>query len=154
MQRCRSDMRKFFRAAAHRPGTSIITLLLAGILVSSIIPGNIYRGWFALAALIFSALFVREYSRRNWRSTFAGRSTMISMVVTVVYTANAVMILWWPFAHWEQYGYPYWEDITEVVYLLLALAALYKLLALWQAGDIMAHDAKRRDSEREPSPPE
>lgn len=118
------------------PGWTVIVLFLLGLMASTFIPGNIYRGWFALAAFILSLVFVVKYSRRNWRATFAGRASMLSMAITVIYTLNVVLILWWPksgsFAH--PYGYPHWEDTTEIIYLLLALAALYKLMALMQAG--------------------
>lgn len=114
------------------PGRVVLVLFVIGVALSTFIPGNIYRGWFALAAFILSLAFVVEYSRRNWRTTFAGRASMLSMGITVIYTLNVVLILWWPFQ--ETYGYPYWEDITEIIYLLLALAALYKLMVLMHAG--------------------
>lgn len=127
------------KASPPRPSTpewTVLVLFLLGLMVSTFIPGNIYRGWFALAAFLLSLAFVLEYSRRNWRSTFAGRASMLSMSITVIFTLNVVLILWWPktgtFAH--PYGYPYWEDITEIIYLLLALAALYKLMVLMRAG--------------------
>lgn len=148
MRRCRGAMRKASRAAARRPGSVVGVLLLMGVIASLAIPGNIYRGWFALAAFIFSVAFVAEYARRNWRSTFAGRATMISVIVTCVYTANAVLFLWWPYPSDGEYGYPHWEDVTGAVLLFLALSALYKLLALWRAGDVDEDDAKpERDPE-------
>ena len=118
------------------PGWVVLALFVVGVVMSTFVPGNIYRGWFALAAFILSLSFVLEYSRRNWRATFAGRASMLSMSITVIYTLNVVLILWWPksgsLSH--PYGYPYWEDTTEIIYLLLALAALYKLMVLMQAG--------------------
>lgn len=134
MRRCRNVARDAAAYAARNPDKVIFAFLIIGTVISVVIPGNIYRGWFALAAFVFSVLFVLEYRRRNWRSTFAGRSSMISMLVTIIYTGNVVLILWWPFPHAEKYGYPYWEDATEIIYLLLALAALYKLVALHRAG--------------------
>lgn len=118
------------------PGLVVLVLFVIGVAMSTFIPGNLYRGWFALAAFILSLVFVIEYSRRNWRATFAGRASMLSMGITVIYTLNVVLILWWPksgsFAH--PYGYPHWEDATEIIYLLIALGALYKLMVLMQAG--------------------
>ena len=123
------------RKASHLlsvPGCVVLVLFVIGVVLSTSVPGSIYRGWFALAAFILSLAFVIEYSRRNWRATFAGRASMLFMGITVIYTLNVVLILWWPFH--EAYGYPHWEDITEIIYLLLALAALYKLMVLIQAG--------------------
>lgn len=118
------------------PGRVILVLFVIGVVLSTSVPGNIYRGWFALAAFILSLVFVIEYSRRNWRATFAGRASMLSMGITVIYTLNVVLILWWPksgsFAH--PYGYPHWEEATEIIYLLIALGALYKLMVLIHAG--------------------
>lgn len=114
------------------PEWTVLVLFLLGLAVSTFIPGNIYRGWFALVAFLFSLTFVLVYSRRNWRSTFAGRASMLSMTATVIYTANVVLVLWWPYS--DDYGYPHWEDATEVIYLMIALAALYKLMVLMQAG--------------------
>lgn len=129
-------MSKKYHGPLLTPGRTVIALFLLGLTASIFVPGNLYRGWFALAAFILSLAFVIEYSRRNWRATFAGRASMLSMAVTVIYTLNVVLILWWPksgtFA--QPYGYPYWEDVTEVIYLLLALAALHKLMVLMQAG--------------------
>lgn len=129
-------MRKDNQLHPSTPEWTVLVLFLLGVAVSTFIPGNIYRGWFALAAFTLSLVFVIWYSRRNWRSTFAGRASMLSMSITVIFTLNVVLILWWPktgtFAH--PYGYPYWEDITEIIYLLLALAALYKLMVLMRAG--------------------
>lgn len=127
------------RNAARKPriwtDTRLIAPILAiGIVISVLVPGNIYRGWFAAAALVFSFTFVLVYSRRNWRATFAGRASMLSMSTTVIYTSNAVAILWWPFTPGT--GYPHWEDVTEVVYLLLAVAALYKLMVLLRASTL------------------
>ena len=124
------------------PGRVILVLFVIGVVLSTFIPGNIYRGWFALAAFILSLAFVIEYSRRNWRATFAGRASMLFMGITVIYTLNVVLILWWPFH--EAYGYPHWEDITEIIYLLLALAALYKLMVLVHAG-------RKTGAERDPT---
>lgn len=125
-------MRKDPRHLLSVPGSVVLVLFVVGVIVSFAVPGNIYRGWFALTAFFLSLTFVLVYSRRSWRSTFAGRASMISMAVTVVYTGNAVLVLWWPFQ--GGYGYPRWEDVAEVVYLLIALAALYKLMVLVQAG--------------------
>lgn len=129
-------MRKVQHPRPSAPEWTVLILFVAGVALSTFIPGNIYRGWFGLAAFILSLAFVIGYSRRNWRSTFAGRASMLSMSITVIFTLNVVLILWWPktgtFAH--PYGYPHWEDITEIIYLLLALAALYKLMVLIQAG--------------------
>ena len=137
-------MRKANRLHPSVPEWTILALFLLGLALSTFIPGNIYRGWFALAAFISSLVFVIEYSRRNWSATFAGRASMLSMSTTVIFTLNAVLILWWPksgaFAHPD--GYPYWEDATEIVYLLIALAALYKLMVLMQAG-------RKTDAERD-----
>lgn len=91
----------------------------------------IYRGWFALGAFLLSLVFVAVYSRRNWKSTFGGRASMLSMATTVVYTGNACMILWWPYS--GEYGYPNWEVVTELVYLLIMVQVIYKLLALLRA---------------------
>lgn len=52
---------------------------------------------------------------------------MLSMSVTLLYTTNATLVLWWP--HYD-YGYPHWESVTEFVYLCILLAVLYKLRAL------------------------
>lgn len=127
-------------------GRIILVLFAVGVIVSFVVPGNLYRGWFALAAFLFSLTFVLVYSRRNWRSTFAGRASMLSMGATVVYTANVVLILWWPFH--EAYGYPYWEDATEIIYLTIALAALYKLLVLLRPTP--RHPGERPDPTTEP----
>lgn len=113
------------------------TLILTGVVLSMALPGNAYRPWFALAAFGFSLTFVIVYSRRPWRTTYAGRATMLSMSVTVVYTANVTLILWWP---GHEYGYPYWEDITELIYLGLAVAAAYKLRALTRPEPPGHHD--------------
>lgn len=128
--------KKFRRPPPHVDEWIVGALFAIGVLAATVIPGNIYRGWFALAALILSLAFVLVYSRRNWRSTFGGKASMLSMVITVIYTANVVAILWYPFQNEQgtQYGYPYWEDATEVIYLLLALAALYKFMTLMRAG--------------------
>lgn len=128
------------------PGRLVLVLFVIGVVVSTLVPGNLYRGWFALAAFILSLTFVVEYSRRNWRATFAGRASMLSMSITVIYTLNVVLILWWPKSGSfpGAYGYPYWEDATEIIYLLLALAALYKLMVLMQVG-------RRTGAERDPT---
>lgn len=69
-----------------------------------------------------SLAFVLIYRRRTWRSTYAGRATMIAMCVTTVYTGHATAILVW------RYGG--WETAQALVYLFVAYAVLYKLRAL------------------------
>lgn len=126
------------RPGEHRWDRAVFAFIIgAGVVVSVVLPGNAYRPWFALTAFILALTFVLVYSRRPWRSTYAGRAAMLSMSVTVVYTANVVAILWWPS---DGYGYPWWEDITEVVYLGLAVAAAYKLWALVRPEPAGHHD--------------
>lgn len=105
-------------------------VVVVGLVLAFVTPGAIYRGWFALAAFLASATFVIVYSRRAWRTTYAGRATMLAMCVTTAYSGNAALILWWPAS---EYGYPGWENVVEVIYLGLAIAALYKLRALTRA---------------------
>lgn len=107
----------------------LFAILLVVVLATD---GTGARPYFAGAACILSGTFVVLYWRRSWRTTYAGRAAMLSMVVTTMYTANATLILWWP--HYD-YGFPNWEDTTEFIYMCVAMAALYKLRALTRRTD-------------------
>ena len=52
---------------------------------------------------------------------------MVSMSVTMLFTGHASLMLWWPSI---TLGYPHWETVMEIIYLLIAAAALYKIRAL------------------------
>lgn len=125
-----SALRSFF--SCHNKGHCIdraafLSLLLIGGIAVALSEGRGLRPHLALAGAIVSLIFVLVYSTRPWRKTYAGRAAMLSMCVTVFYTGNAALILWWPR---YDYGYPHWENVTELVYLCILLAALYKLRAL------------------------
>lgn len=102
-------------------------LFAVGLIVVVATEGTGARAYFALTAFILALSFVLLYSRRAWRTTYAGRAAMLSMIVTTMYTANATLILWWP--HYD-HGFPFWEQTTEFIYFAVAMAALYKLRAL------------------------
>lgn len=121
-------MHKLFAPSRSWDRAAFIILIVLGAAVSILTPGDIYRGWFALAAAITSWVFVAVYSQYSWRKTYAGRATMLAMVVTSIYTTNATLVLWYP--NGGERGYPGWTDITELIYLALAVSALYKLRAL------------------------
>lgn len=85
------------------------------------------RPYFALSACLLCAVFMGVYAFQPWRSTYAGRAAMVVASATFVWSLNATLILWWP---GREYGYPGWENGTELVYLYAALAIGYKLSAL------------------------
>lgn len=113
-------------------------LAVVGILIAILTPEGAGRPYFAALSCICGLVFILVYRQYDWRTTYAGRATMLAMCVYTLYTANATVIHWWPNG---EFGYPYWENITEVVYVTLAVAALYKLRAL-----------TRRDSSRRRDP--
>ena len=88
------------------------------------------RPHFALLACVLCAVFMGVYAFQPWRSTYAGRAAMLFTSATFVWALNATLILWWP---GSEYGYPGWETGTELVYVYVALAILYKLFALLDA---------------------
>lgn len=121
-----------FHFYRYLDGRTAFVIFLLGAAFVLLVPRTlIYRGWFALGAFLLSLLFVLVYSRRNWRSTFGGRASMLSMLTTVAYTANVCMYLWFP--HDGGLGYPGWEQVTELVYLLIMVTVVYKLFALFRA---------------------
>ena len=103
------------------------TILILGVVAIFLTPLGEARKWFILPAAILSVSFVLVYSRRPWRSTYAGRAVMISTSVTAIYSTQAAIILWYP-SH--VYGYPGWQNVQEFIYLLIALAMGYKLRAV------------------------
>ena len=107
----------------HRWDRAASVLFLAAGAVAILAGGGIeYRGWFSGLAFAVSLVFVLTYRRYSWRTTYAGRATMIAMCVTVIYTAHATLTLAWRYEGWE---------ITQAfIYLLVAYAAGYKLRAL------------------------
>lgn len=134
-------VRDFFigpnRDEYHRDRLAFWALLLAGAAVVLYSDGEGARPWLALMSAIVSLVFVIVYSFRPWRKTYAGRAAMLSMCVTLLYTSNASLILWWPR---YEYGYPYWADITEFVYLAILIAVLYKLRALTRSSVTRRHE--------------
>lgn len=101
-------------------------LLVVGITVSVTGDTEVARPYFALLAFALSVTFMGVYAFRPWRSTYAGRAAMLLTSAVALFTLNATAILWWP----GGYGYPGFEQGTELVYVYLAYAILYKLLAL------------------------
>lgn len=117
----------------HRWDRAIFwSLFVVGFATVLLTDGAGIRAYFAGVAFILALTFVLVYSRRAWRTTYAGRAAMLSMIVTTLYTANATVILWWP-----QYdsGFPFWEQTTEFIYFAVAMAVLYKLRALTRKPD-------------------
>lgn len=106
---------------------------LVGVVLVFTNHGSIYRGWFAGGAFLVSLTFVLVYRRRCWRSTYAGRSTMLSMSVTTLYTGHTSLVLWWPYNGWEK-GH-------ALTYLAILIAVLYKLMALTRQSDPAADAA-------------
>lgn len=104
-----------------------VTLLALGAAFILMGSGDQYRVGFSGLAFLVSLMFVAVYSRYDWRTTYAGRATMIAMSVTVIYTSHATLILIWP--------YPHWETTQALIYLLVAYAAVYKLRALTRRTD-------------------
>lgn len=90
-------------------------------------PG-VTRPWFAAVAACACWCFVAVYARRPWRDTYAGRAAMLMTLMVALVTTNASAILWW-----SGDGYPLWQSVTELLYLGIALASLYKLRALARA---------------------
>ena len=99
---------------------------IVGMSVSLLGDTEVVRPYFAVLACVLSFTFMVVYAFRPWRSSFAGRAAMLFTSAVFLFTLNAVAILWWPGGE----GYPGHKDVTELVYVYLALAALYKLLAL------------------------
>lgn len=99
----------------------------AGTALSVLTPTGELRPFLSLFAFLCALVFVARYSTRPWRSTPAGVAVMVSMTVTMIYTGHASLMLWWPSA---MYGYPHWQTVMEIVYLLIAAAAMYKIRAL------------------------
>ena len=104
-----------------------IALFVCGGILSLLTPSGELRPWFALIAFLCAGTFVVRYSRRPWRNTPAGVAVMVSMSVTTIYTGHATLMFWHPNVI---YGYPHWETVMEFIYLLIAIAALYKTKAL------------------------
>lgn len=104
-------------------------LALAGVGLSAVAETGEVRPYFALLACVLSLAFMVVYAFRPWRAIFAGRAAMVFTSAVFLFSLNATAILWWPGGE----GYPGYEDGTELVYVYLALAAFYKLLALIEA---------------------
>lgn len=101
-------------------------LLVVGVTVSLTGDTDTARPYFALLACALSLTFMVVYAFRPWRSTYAGRAAMLLTSAVFLFTLNATAILWWPGGA----GYPNYDQGTELVYVYLAYAILYKLLAL------------------------
>lgn len=108
-------------------GVVFWTILILGVVAIFLTPSGEARQWFILPAALLSLVFVLVYSRRPWRTTYAGRAVMISTAVTTIYSTQAAIILWYP-SH--VYGYQGWQNVQEFIYLLIALAMGYKLRAV------------------------
>lgn len=120
-------MKRFFNNSNTFDAVFFIALLACGGMLSLLTPSGELRPWFALIAFLCAGTFVVRYIRRPWRNTPAGVAVMISMCVTTVYTGHATLMFWYPDII---YGYPHWETVMEFIYLLIAIAALYKTKAL------------------------
>lgn len=115
----------------RQDATALLILLMVGITISLLTPDGEFRQWFALVAFLSAFTFVTRYSTRPWSSTPAGIAVMLSMSVTTIYTGHATLMFFYPSVI---YGYPEWETVMEIIYLLIALAALYKTRALTRDG--------------------
>lgn len=105
---------------------------LCGAVLVFTTEGGVYRGWFAGAAFLISLAFVIVYSRRPWRTTYAGRATMLSMATTTLYTGHTTLVLWWQ--------YPGWEKGQALTYLAILIAVWVKWRALTRASHDREHD--------------
>lgn len=120
-------MSRSTRLTARGDAVLFIALFLCGVVFSILTPSGELRPWFALIAFLCAVTFVVRYAFRRWSSTPAGIAVMVSMAVTTVYTGHATLMFWYPDVI---YGYPHWETVMEIIYLLIAIAALYKTKAL------------------------
>src|SRR5690606_8455821 len=120
-------MKRFFNNSNTFDAVFFIALFVCGGILSLLTPSGELRPWFALIAFLCAGTFVVRYIRRPWRNTPAGVAVMISMSVTTLYTGHATLMFWYPDVI---YGYPNWETVMEFIYLLIAIAALYKTKAL------------------------
>lgn len=98
-----------------------------GTIVAILTPTGELRPFLAVFAFLCAVVFIARYSTRPWRSTPAGVAVMVSMTVTMIFTGHASLMLWWSSI---AVGYPHWETVMEIIYLLIASAALYKIRAL------------------------
>lgn len=123
--------------------TFFVAVFIAGVLLSLLTPSGELRPWFSAIAFVCAFTFVIRYAFRPWRSTPAGVAVMVSMAVTTLYTGHATLMFWYPNVI---YGYPNWETVMEVIYLLIAIAALYKTKALTHEykGEGPARTRRRR----------
>lgn len=111
----------------RRDAIIIATIFTIGVIFSILTPTGELRPFLSLFAFLSALIFVTRYSTRPWRSTPAGVAVMLSMSVTMIYTGHATFMHWWPDV---AYGYPHWETVMEIIYLMIVIAAMYKIRAL------------------------
>lgn len=106
----------------------LLVLGASGLVAMVVLGPTVARPWIAAAAAVVGWVFLAVYSRRRWRSTYAGRAAMLmTFAVSAAMTNNATLLLW------PGRGYPLWEYVSTVLYVGVGLAIVYKLGALFGA---------------------